>query len=323
VTNFPPTARPQAGLSYAPIVFELYIGDGMTRYLAVFYGDFPQFSEEEITQDNNGEDDSSEILAIGPVRSGRIPYDHLRKLYSGFIVMASASSNVADQLGDFENVRGKDHNDVNSAVITVEKLEELAEEYSKGIDSFELGGMVFEKEAPQGGKEAPSLWIHYAYRNQVFWRFNEADGSYHRWQDDADGTTFIEQTDRLNGEPLSFDNVIILYAAHEVERKYLIDIDLIYVKKGKAVVFRDGKKFDIYWSTRSEEYEKTTGKFRPIRFIDAEGNPFLLKPGQTWIELIPEFSPLWETVDSEKYHLLLGNQSKGSGYWGLDFELDN
>ena len=36
VTNFPPTARPQAGLTTSPIVFEIYIGDGMTRYLAIF-----------------------------------------------------------------------------------------------------------------------------------------------------------------------------------------------------------------------------------------------------------------------------------------------
>ena len=41
VTNFPPSARPQAGLSFSPMVFELFIGEGMTRYLALFYGDYP------------------------------------------------------------------------------------------------------------------------------------------------------------------------------------------------------------------------------------------------------------------------------------------
>ena len=41
ISNFPPTARPQAGLSFSPIVFEIFIGDGMTRNLAVFYGDYP------------------------------------------------------------------------------------------------------------------------------------------------------------------------------------------------------------------------------------------------------------------------------------------
>ena len=38
ITNFPASARPQAGLSDAPHVFEIYIGEGSTRFLAVFYG---------------------------------------------------------------------------------------------------------------------------------------------------------------------------------------------------------------------------------------------------------------------------------------------
>jgi len=127
----------------------------------------------------------------------------------------------------------------------------------------------------------------------------------------------------LNGDPLTYENVVVLFADHDVENTYLIDIDLLYVIRGKAKLFRDGQVYDIYWTTKSEEYEKSTGKLRPIRFIDAEGNPFPLKPGQTWIELMPKYSPFWETVDSEKYHVLAGGRSKGSGYWGVYFKLDN
>ncbi len=50
ITNFPPSARPQAGLSFAPYIFEIFIGEGMTRFLALFYGEFP-FSEELISGD--------------------------------------------------------------------------------------------------------------------------------------------------------------------------------------------------------------------------------------------------------------------------------
>ncbi len=53
ITNFPISARPQAGLSFAPFVFELYIGEGMTRYLALFYGDFPQ-AELQTDQGDSG-----------------------------------------------------------------------------------------------------------------------------------------------------------------------------------------------------------------------------------------------------------------------------
>jgi hypothetical protein len=42
VSHFPAVARPQAGLSFAPWVFEFYITEGATRFLGVFYGDVPE-----------------------------------------------------------------------------------------------------------------------------------------------------------------------------------------------------------------------------------------------------------------------------------------
>ncbi len=327
ITNFPPTARPQYGLSYSPVVFELYIGDGMTRYLAIFYGDYPK--HEKMSNEKNleaeltaGMPEPELAASVGPIRSGRLPYEYVRKLFNGFIVMASAYSKVADQISDYVNVFGDDNTDPNSALIPVDSLEMIAEANGSELGEGALNTMVFDAQNPDGGKTAHSLWIFYAYKNQVFWRYNEEDGTFHRWQDNADGVTFIEQTDRLNGEPLAYENVIVLFADHEVEKKYLIDIDLLYVKRGKALLFRDGEMHEIYWTTKSEEYEQTTGKLRPIRFIDAEGNPFPLKPGQTWIELVPNYNVYWETVDSEKYNQLVAGRSKGSGYWGLYFDLD-
>jgi hypothetical protein len=41
VSHFPVTARPQAGLSFAPYVFEVYITEGATRFLTTFYGEVP------------------------------------------------------------------------------------------------------------------------------------------------------------------------------------------------------------------------------------------------------------------------------------------
>jgi len=42
ISNMPVTARPQAGPGFAPWVFELYIGEGATRFMNVFYGDYPR-----------------------------------------------------------------------------------------------------------------------------------------------------------------------------------------------------------------------------------------------------------------------------------------
>jgi len=41
ISNFPATARPQAGLSFAPYVFEFSITQGDNRFLSAFYGEFP------------------------------------------------------------------------------------------------------------------------------------------------------------------------------------------------------------------------------------------------------------------------------------------
>jgi hypothetical protein len=42
ISNMPVTTRPQAGLSFAPWIFELFIGEGSTRFMSVFYGDYPR-----------------------------------------------------------------------------------------------------------------------------------------------------------------------------------------------------------------------------------------------------------------------------------------
>jgi hypothetical protein len=41
ISHFPAAARPQAGLSFAPFVYEFSITRGETRFLAAFYGEFP------------------------------------------------------------------------------------------------------------------------------------------------------------------------------------------------------------------------------------------------------------------------------------------
>ncbi len=42
ISHFPPSGRPQAGLSFAPFVYEFSITAGETRFLAAFYGRFPE-----------------------------------------------------------------------------------------------------------------------------------------------------------------------------------------------------------------------------------------------------------------------------------------
>lgn len=311
ITNFPTTARPQAGLSFSPFVFEMYIGEGMTRFLALFYGDYPE----------KGEDNEISLAddRIGPVRSGRLPYESLRQLYNGFLVMASASPNVKSSLNSFTNVWGSDTGDINSAMIPATKLEAVASQNSGRVQPEMLSGLRFDPAAQANGKTANKIWIPFNYLNQVIWEYSPQDGAYLRYQDNADGVTFLQVTDRLNKQPLTYENVVVLFAYHDAKRETLIDINFMYIDRMPALLFRDGKMYEIFWTTANEEYEKTTGKLRPIRFIDAEGNPFPLKPGQTWVEIVQAYTKYNETLDSKVYFDLKNKPNPGSGVWAIHF----
>lgn len=144
ITNWPPTARPQAGLSFSNIVYELYIGEGMSRFLAIFYGDYPETA-------TGGQSVNAKQALAGPIRSGRLPYESLRLLYNGFIVMASAYKGVSQSLGQHSNIFGSDNDDINSAMIPVDKLVEIAHSNQERLGDSSLSGMYFNPEAPQGG----------------------------------------------------------------------------------------------------------------------------------------------------------------------------
>ncbi len=275
VSNFPVTARPQTGLSLSPMVFEMYIGEGMTRFLALFYGKFASANT-----------DISDTAEVGPVRSGRLPYESLRQLYNGFLIMAGAYKTVAQSLSDSTNVFGADPNDINSASVNIQQLETIARANQKAT-APSLGGMVFQPAAPQGGSPADKLWVFYNYLNQVEWNYDASSGAYLRSQDNADGSgKFYPATDKLTGQQLAFQNVVVLYANHVPRAETLINVDLLDITKGRALLFRDGRAYDIYWSTTADAESKKTGLYKPIKFFGADGQPMAFKPGNTWVEMV-------------------------------------
>jgi hypothetical protein len=289
VTNFPATARPQAGLSFSPYVFEIYIGYGMTRFLALFYGDYP-----EVAIDRAGPA-GGEKAAVGPIRSGRLPYEDIRSLYNGFLVMAGASSEVGAQLFTSTTVFGSDASDINSAMMDVSQLERVAQAHQKNRSgALNLAANRFERARPEGGEAAEKIWVFYNYLNQIQWDYDPASHAYLRSQDNADGSgKFYPSTDRLTGEQLAFKNVVILFADHQALSPSLIGVDLLYTTR-PALLFRDGRVYRIFWSTANGEYEKKTGLLRPIRFVDAQGSPFPMKPGQTWVQIVTSTTTLQE-----------------------------
>lgn len=280
ISNFPASARPQAGLSLAPHVFEMTIGDGETRFLAVFYGDY------------GGNQSPLESTGVGPIRSGRLVYEDLKTLYQGFIVMAGASPEVASQLSGVKEVYSNHPGNINAESISLADLETTAQKRAASKGSPSLSGLLYDQKIPAGGSTASKLNIYWSLKNQVQWIYDPASGAYLRSQDQADGKgTFIPATDKLTGNQISAENVVILEAEHDYQTPTRIDIEIAYVKRGNAYLLRDGQIYRVYWTSLAP--------LGPIRFLDEAGNPFPVKPGNTWFEVIYTLNTTKETQPGE------------------------
>ena len=299
VSDFPVTARPQAGLSKSPFVFEAYFGDGMTRFLAVQYGDLS--------------DVGSKTLSVGPIRSGRLPWEPLRSELGGFLLIANGDESVLKELKNYTNVFSG-INDVNSVFVDAATIQKYANQYLPVVGKPDLKGLAFSPNPPDGGKSGLYLWIPYAFLNQVIWRYDPASGVYNRWQDNYDGLNFVKMTDRLDNVPLAFENVIVVFAYHTLLKAEKTDITLANVPQMPALLFRDGKMYEIFWST-----SYVNGKVTPMRFVDAQGNPVPLKPGHTWVQIVTAGSEYFETVDSTDYGTRITKKTPGSGDWVVKF----
>lgn len=341
ISNFPASARPQAGLNSSPITFELAIGEGMTRFLAMFYGGYPQAvsgqsegapaggAQSESASgsnpddaDSSGQESVTAPASIGPIRSGRLPYEDVRSLYTGFLVMASAWEGVTTNLSETTSVYGNNEDDINSALVGVDKLEQIAQSQAEGYpgSNFNLTGLKFTQNPPEGGQAAHQLWVFYSMLNQIQWHYDQALGAYIRYDIKTDGSgAFVMATDRLSGEPLSKENVVVVYAEHDYKAPTLIDIDLINRPPSKALLFRDGEVHKIFWTTQFGDYEKETGLMRPMRFVDTNGDPVPLKHGQTWVHIVSTASYYRESAISDHpFHPVI--EEGGTGLWVVRYK---
>ena len=312
ISNFPPSARKvQGGLGSAAQVYEVYIGEGMTRFLGVFYGSFPDLAALPANQELTIERPSG----IGPIRSGRTAYESIRAHLNGFLVMASADKNVRAQLSGATNIFGSDSDDINSAMIDVSRLMDIAEAVEKPVSSEMLSGNAYDAAVPSEGIPATRLWVFYNALDQALWEYQPDLGGYYRYQDNADESgQYTLMADAFTGQPLLYENVIVLFAEHEFKKPTLINIKLDYIAQGKALLYRDGFIYKIYWTSRAGEFEQSTGLVRPIQYTNYWNAAFPLKPGQSWIHLVDINHRYWEANPARPFESLVG-----SAFWSVRF----
>jgi hypothetical protein len=229
---------------------------------------------------------------VGPVRSGRLVYAHIAGFFDdACLIYAYASSEVLVELPKCAFV---DHNIQGGGyMLDIQEMIELANERTDPRMRDRYASNTFSAEPPGGGKPASRLDVYIAWLNQSAWVYDAASQSWWRWLDEANPQTagiLHAEVDRLTGRQLQFENVVVLFAEHDVVSPTNLDIHLERGLTGKALLFRDGQVYDILWSTKNDS---------PIQFQFEDGKPFPLKPGHTWVTVVTPLTAVTERRPGE------------------------
>jgi hypothetical protein len=229
---------------------------------------------------------------IGPVRSGRLVYADIAEFFDdSCLIYAYASSEVLLELPKCAFV---DHNIQGGGyMLDISEMMQLARERKAPRMSERYASNTFSVDPPEGGTPASRLDVYIAWLNQSAWVYDAASQSWWRYVDNASPQTagvLHTEIDRLTGRQLRFENVIVLFAQHDVITPTNLDIHLERGLTGKALLFRDGQVFNIRWSTKNNS---------PIQFQFEDGRPFRLKPGHTWVTIVTPLTAVTERRPGE------------------------
>ncbi len=263
-----PSARPQSGLTDADVVFEMLVEGGITRYAVVFH--------------------SRDAQSVGPVRSARLSDLHYMPMLRGILAHVGASGPVLDRIrqaaqgGTFIDLDQFQHADAYDRVTTraapqnVYTSTQRIREAAKDTATVDVPPLEFDAAAPSGGKALASLVLPYTGAQRVEYRW---DGrSYERIQDGKATTEGGSQT------AVRPDNVVVIKTDITEVRTIIEDelgsfsLDIRSTGSGAAVILRDGQRLDGTWSREGTDM---------YRFKDPAGKPIKLKPGLTWIHVVP------------------------------------
>lgn len=286
ISNFPRTGRPHAGISFADIIFEYYIGYGLNRFMGIYLG--------------------QDCSQVGPVRSGRLVDAQLGEMYQGLLFYGDADPQVdkvlLQELGPRALAEkflpsppkyriGKILDETTLFVNTAELTDYVNQNIEVSNTRRDLRGMIFSDQIHPVNKPATKLGVQFWTTTRGEWQYDPTTGKYLRWIEnikDDNSMEMIPMVDRLTNQQITFSNIIILYATYIEYAPTLHDIKLYDNLNGKrAIFFRDGVMIEGTW--------KSVDNGRPIQFFNSWGLPMHLKPGNTWIVLGGDSSKFSET----------------------------
>lgn len=258
-----PDARPQSGLQDAGIVFEAIAEGGITRFLALYQEAQPNF--------------------IGPVRSVR-PYflDWAMGYHASIAHVGGAPQALIDirtfharDLDQFYNAQAywriEERYAPHNMYTKMSNLDQLNK--AKGYTNSKFDGFA----RKQPGEDLPAKKaksIDFAisgYLYNVHYVYNAKTNSYLR----SEGG--VAHKDWRSNKQLSPDVVV----AFVIPRGISSDgehTNYTTTGSGVAYVFQDGRVARVRW--------KKSGRTNEFHLIDANGDPFKLNPGQTWLTAV-------------------------------------
>ncbi|NCT21960.1 DUF3048 domain-containing protein [bacterium] len=283
ISNLPRNVRPQWGLNAADQVFEYYTEEGTTRFAALFYG--------------------QDAAQVGPIRSARLVDHHLMTMYKANFAFGSADYRIRNLLynQDYSDrlviesacppMCRYEPNGFNFLMADTATLTDWINEkrVPGGNGRQNLDGFAFNYRLPATGEKAEKIFVRFSAAIYNRWDYDPTTGKYIRFAEtdnDLNGNneTYAPLTDRVTGDPIRADNVVVLYITHQYFSRHPEIVDIVVSGPSKAYLFRDGQMFALTWYRNGLDQRFT--------LADAQGKIFPLKPGNTWFEVIGATSAL-------------------------------
>lgn len=263
-----PVAYPLSGLEDAEIVYEEPVEGGLTRFMAIYH--------------------CTDSAQAGPVRSARIVDPPIMLPYTRILGAAGGNDIVMGALNDADVIT-IDETKARDAMTRVDRPGITSEHtlYANTASIRKLGRKQFGDAPPDDlfefgdlpavGRRARTVTLTFSAGAIVTYEWTGK-----RWaRSDGDAPLANEV-----GEQIHVDNVII--EEHTVNHSDRLgdvlgtpspEIEDV-TGSGRAFLFRDGRVFVGKWTRESED--------EPVRFETSKGDAFVLHPGTTWIELLPD-----------------------------------
>ncbi len=275
VSNFPRTARPQAGLSQADLLWEFYTEFGNTRWVAMYYG--------------------RDAEKVGPIRSARVLDTRIMPLYDAILVHVQAFETVwteisksgVDTINEFPASCPAICRDPSVEVVENSAFGNTVEltRYARRIGLLaggrpNLNGMVFDPAVPAGLAPSTGARIYFSSNATAEWTYDAETKRYMRSSETAAGA-LEPLTDRTTGGQLAVDNLLVLVvniSNFKGQTGSGEQLDMNLASGGAAYFFRDGAMLQGRW--------QSGGPNSPLQFVDSNGQLFPLHPGTSYIAIV-------------------------------------